>query len=633
MIPVSGKLSGRTKRSPVSLDISALAQIAQRIRWHCLRMTSEAGSGHPTSCLSAAEIMSVLFFHEMRYDPASPHARDADVFVLSKGHAAPVLYAALKEAGAIAEDLLTLRRFDSPLEGHPTPLCPWVRVATGSLGQGLSAAAGMAYARKLDGKKGRVYVLLGDGETAEGAVWEAAQFASHYRLDNLCAAVDVNALGQSGPTLHEHDLESLKKKFLGFGWEALIADGHDVRAIIGAFERARKVTERPSVVLARTVKGKGVSWVEGKDGWHGKPLKKGEELDRALEAVGFPEVAVQVSRRAYDPSPSSSNTSGWSPEALEPQYSVGHEVATREAYGKALVKLGKILPTLVVLDGDVKNSTYAQDFRAAFPDRYVECYIAEQNMVGAALGMATEGKVPFASSFACFLTRAHDFLRMAAYSRPRALVVCGSHAGVSIGEDGPSQMGLEDIAMMRGLFGSKVLYPCDAVSTERLVAEAIRAGGIVYLRTTRPKTAVIYAPSEKFPVGGSKTLRSSPKDRATIVAAGITVFEALQAYEALSSEGISVRVIDAYSVKPLDETTLLGAARETGAVVTVEDHSVHGGLGEAVSALLAGRCRVELLGIREIPRSGKPEELLEQYGISAKRIAGTVRKLLKGREN
>lgn len=601
-----------------------LYKMAQKLRRHSLTSTSEAGSGHPTSCMSCAEIVSVLFFHEMRFDPADPSGKDADVFVLSKGHAAPILWAALRETGAIDVDPLALRRFDSFIEGHPTPRCPWVRVATGSLGQGLSAAAGMAWARKLDGTPARVFCLLGDGEAAEGAVWEAAQFASHYRLDNLCAILDVNRLGQSGPTMYQHDTAPYEARLRAFGWDAAVVDGHDVAAVRGALAQAREAPGRPFGIVARTFKGKGVSFLEDKDGWHGKPMKKGDELARALSELGDTEIEIRVLSRRYKPVTERAPVE----PALEPDYALGHEVATREAYGNALAKLARLCPQVVAIDGDTKNSTFSERFKDVDPDRFVEAYIAEQNMVGAALGMASEGLIPFASTFACFLTRAYDFIRMAGYSSPPHLILCGSHSGVSIGEDGPSQMGLEDLAMFRAITATTVLYPCDAVSTERLVEEAARTRGIVYIRTTRPKTRVLYRNEERFPVGGSKTLRSSGHDAITIVAAGITVPEALLAHEILAQKGIAARVIDCYSVKPIDAATLERAAAETKGVVTVEDHSVCGGIGDAVAAALSGWARVEILGIREIPRSGKPVELMEAQGITARAIVEAVLRLL-----
>jgi transketolase len=605
------------------VDDSTLHKMAQRLRRDCLESTAEAGSGHPTSCMSAAELVSVLFFDEMRFDPRDPSGRDQDVFVLSKGHAAPLLWSVLKEAGCIDDDLKTLRRFDSRLEGHPTPRVPWVRVATGSLGQGLCAGVGMAWARKLDRSEGRVYALLGDGEAAEGSVWEAAEFASFYGLDNVCAIFDINRLGQSGPTMYEHHLEPYLSRLRGFGWEAVGVDGHDVKAVKEAYARARATKGKPFGIVARTFKGKGVSFLENKDGWHGKAVKKGEELNKALAELGDTSVTIKVEPRRYAPG----RVPAPGEPRVSPAYKLGQEVATREAYGSALAALARTAPQVVALDGDVKNSTFSDKFKEAAPERFAEAYIAEQNMVGAALGMSTEGKVPFASTFACFLTRAYDFIRMAVYSRPSHLVLCGSHAGISIGEDGPSQMALEDLAMMRALIGTTVLYPSDAVSGERLVETAARTPGIVYIRTSRPKTKVLYDNGEPFPVGGSKTLRSSPKDRVTIVAAGVTVAEALKAHEALGKDGIAARVIDLYSVKPVDEATLRKAAEETRGIVTVEDHSISGGIGDAVAAAVAGRTRVEILGVRDIPRSGKPEELMKAYGISAESILAAARRL------
>jgi transketolase len=610
----------------VMTDTSVLARMAQKLRRISILATTEAGSGHPTSCMSCAEIMSVLFFHEMRFDPGDPTARNTDAFVLSKGHAAPILWAALSEAGAIAEDPVTLRRPTSPLEGHPTPLSPWVKVATGSLGQGLSAAAGIALARRYDGIASRVYCLLGDGETAEGSVWEAAQFASHMNLDKLCALVDVNALGQSGPTMHRHDVEAFVRKFEAFGWSAIAVDGHSVPALVEAFEKARDTEDRPVAIIARTLKGKGVAALEGREGWHGKPLKKGPELDSALRELGDTDVKIPVKPRR---SPVMSlKTAILAHGEVVPEYAPGQEAATREAYGTALAKLGRINPDVVVLDGDTKNSTFSEKFKASRPERFVEAHIAEQNMVGVALGLAADGKTPFASTFAAFLTRAYDQIRMAAYSRPGTLVLCGSHSGVSIGEDGSSQMGLEDLAMFRALIASTVLYPSDAVSAERLVAEAAVAQGVIYIRTTRPKTPVLYPNTEKFPIGGSKALRSGPNDRATVVAAGITVFEALAAYDKLAKEGIPIRVIDAYSIKPIDAAALRAAAAETRRIITVEDHSIHGGLGDAVAHEVSGLARIEMLGVTKIPRSAPPRDCMEMQGITSGHIYGAVKRSL-----
>ena len=597
--------------------------MAQKLRRHSLESTTAAGSGHPSSCMSCAEIVSVLFFDEMRWDPKDPSGNAADVFVLSKGHAAPILWAALKESGAISEDLLSLRLFGSPLEGHPTPNSAWVRVATGSLGQGLSSAAGMAWARQADGRQGRVFTLLGDGEAAEGSVWEAAQFASFNRLDNLCAILDVNRLGQSGPTMYEHDTATYEQRLRAFGWDVAVVDGHDVAALRAAFVRARGTLGRPFGIVAKTLKGKGVSFLEDKGGWHGKPVRMGEELTRAVAELGDTALTLPVAPRRY-PAPAPRTEV---PLTLTPGYSLGQEVATREAYGTALAKLAKLSKRVSAIDGDTKNSTFSERLKEAAPAQFAEGYIAEQNMVGVALGMATEGRIPFASTFACFLTRAYDFIRMAAYSKPPHLILCGSHAGVSIGEDGPSQMALEDLAMMRAITGASVLYPSDAVSAERLVEAAANTPGIVYIRSSRPKTRVLYGNDETFPIGGSKTVRASAKDAVTVVGAGVTLHEALAAAELLAKEGIAVRVIDLYSIKPVDVATLHKAAAETRGIVTVEDHSVCGGLGEAVASAVAGRTRIELLGIREIPRSGKPAELMQKYGIAADSIVAAVKRL------
>ncbi len=615
--------------------IEALRTKANLLRVHSIRTTTKAGSGHPTTCLSAADLVAVLFFHGLRVDLANPRNPLNDRVVFSKGHAAPLLYAAWAEAGAFpVEHLDTLRQFDSDLEGHPTPRFIWHPVATGSLGQGLSIAAGIALGLKRDNLPARVYCLMGDGETAEGAVWEAAAFASYYGLDNLIAIVDINRLGQSQPTMLQHDLETYARRFTAFGWQVLAIDGHDYEQILTAFEQAQG-SNQPTVILARTLKGKGVSAVENKEGWHGKSLPPDLAEQAIAELMPTP---GQIERAAHlRPAPPPTEEWGGSDpsdmpdmsKCLLPRYALGQMVATREAYGDALVALGKTNPRLYALDGDVKNSTFSEKFADAFPERFVECFIAEQNMVGVAVGLAETGKLPFASSFACFLTRAFDFIRMAGIGHAN-IKLCGSHAGVSIGEDGPSQMGLEDIAMMRAIPDSLVLYPADATSTVKLVREMSRYRGIAYLRTTRPKTPVIYNDSESFPIGGCKVLRASSHDVATVVGAGITLHEALKAYEQLRAEGIAIRVIDLYSVKPLDADTLIRCGRETnGVIITVEDHYPQGGIGEAVVAAVQGHgVRVYSLAVQEIPRSGKPEQLLAAYGIDASTIVRIVRQLL-----
>ncbi|MBK5256834.1 MAG: transketolase [Vicinamibacteria bacterium] len=600
-----------------------LAKIAQQMRRDSLMSTTEAGSGHPSTCLSCAEIMSVLFFDEMRFDPLDPKAYDVDVFVLSKGHAAPILWSALKHAGGISEDLKDLRKFTSTLEGHPTPRNPWVRVATGSLGQGLGAACGMAWARKQDGHPGRVFTLMGDGEVAEGSVFEAAAFASHEGLTNLVAIVDVNAFGQSGPTMQAHETGAYASRFEAFGWQAVECEGHDIAAVQAAFARVRNAT-KPSIILARTLKGKGAPIMEDKDGWHGKPVKKGEELESALAAIGEVDLGeILVPSRRYGhsrPAPAQFSVS--------PAYKTGDLVATREAYGSALEQIGSQCASIVGVDGDTKNSTFSDRLKKARPAQFVDAYIAEQNMVSVALGVSTEGKIPFASSFACFLSRAYDQIRMAGHSEPSHLVIVGSHAGVSIGEDGQSQMALEDLAMMRGVIPATVFYPSDAVSAEKLTELAGKTPGVVYLRMSRPKTAILYPNEETFVVGGSKVLRSSAQDAVTVVGAGVTLHEALAAHAELASSGIAIRVIDLYSLKPVDTRTLLQAAAETTGFVTVEDHGACGGLGEAVASAVAGRSRIEILAVRELPRSGTPTQLMHAYGIDKDAIVSAVKRLL-----
>jgi transketolase len=620
-------LEARCRRFRNRRAAPGLTRVARRLRREVLRMTTAAGSGHPTSCLSAADLVAALFFHTMRWDPGDPGARDTDRFVLSKGHAAPLLWAALAEAGAIDEDPMSLRRADSSLEGHPTPNNAWVRVATGSLGQGLAAANGMALADRLDGIDARIFCLLGDGECSEGSVWEAAQFASLQSLGNLVAIVDLNALGQSGFTPYRHDSGVFGRRFESFGWRVREIDGHDLEAILGALDAAGR-EQAPLAIIARTEKGKGVSFLEGQPGWHGKALDS-NLLERALGELGDAEEGLEVTPRRLGPAPP---PPGQQPHELPVEnYGAGNAVATRSAFGNALKKLADADPRVVVLDGDVMNSTHTDAFAEATPERFFQGYIAEQNMVGTALGLAVSGKVPFAATFACFLSRAADFLRMAGHTRPPHLVLCGSHAGVSIGEDGPSQMGLEDLALFRTLLDSTVLYPCDAVAAERLTALAAATRGIVYIRTTRPKTPVIYPADERFAVGGSKILRSSVQDAATLVAAGITVHEALAAHEALLASGIATRVIDAYSVKPLDAAALRRAARETGLLLVVEDHVAAGGLGEAVAGTVGDAAPVQRLAITSHPRSASPAEQLARHGIDRKAIERRVLELVEGR--
>jgi transketolase len=605
--------------------IEVLEKIAKRLRIHSLKMTTKAGSGHPTTCLSMAEIASCLFFDEMKYNIEDPHDWANDEHVLSKGHAAPILWAAYAEAGIIPENsLMNLRKISSPLEGHPTPRMKWVKAATGSLGQGLSVGVGLAAAMKLGRSRRRVYVIMGDGECAEGAVWEAANTASMLKLKNLCAVVDVNRFGQSGTTMHEHDLKAYERKFKAFGWDALRIDGNSISAVLQAFQKAKK-SDKPFVILARTKKGKGISFIEDKNGWHGKPLSQ-DELQKALNELGaMPDIDAKrfVRRPKKTEGPELKNRSNFK------KNSYSKDTATRRAYGNALLNLANINSAVVAIDGDVKNSTYADDFFEAYPKRSFQNYIAEQNMVGMGIGMAAKGYIPFIATFAAFISRAHDQIRMAAYSLTNMKLV-GSHVGVSIGADGPSQMGLEDIALFRPIPGCVVLYPSDAYSTESCVEVMVKYKGLVYLRTTRPGTPLLYDKNEKFPIGGSKVLKRSRKDEASIIAAGITVHEALKAYKALKNENISVRIIDAYSVQPLDKENISRQVKQTeGKAVVVEDHFERGGLGDAVAMALAGRASIEHLAVKELPRSGKPGELMEKYGIDSGHIVAAVKRLVR----
>jgi transketolase len=612
----------------MTTSLATLKNLATQLRIDSVRSTSEAGSGHPTSCLSAAEIMSTLFFAEMCYDPRNPQNPDNDRFVLSKGHSAPILYAAWAEAGLFPrEELLKLRRIDSDLEGHPTPRLPFVDVATGSLGQGICASIGTALNARRIGSEYRTYVLLGDGEMAEGSVWEAADIAVYHKLDNLCAVIDVNGLGQSQHTQFGHNMEDIAGRWTAFDWHTIVVDGHDVQALLNAYTEARATKGKPTMILARTLKGKGLAAIEGKDGWHGKALKKGEETDKAIA-----ELDTQMVAGAATPEIPGPRSKGRPEGAADyskipaPAFKLGDQVATREAWGVALAAVGAADTRIVGLDADVKNSTFSDKFEKVAPGRFYENFIAEQVMVGASMGLAARGAIPFPSTFACFLTRAADFIRMSAISFSN-VKFAGSHAGVSIGEDGPSQMALEDLSMMRSVHGCAVLYPSDAVSTQRLVIEMAKHKGLAYMRTSRPKTPVIYGPDEQFPIGGSKVVRQGRNDKAAVIGAGVTLFEALKAYDLLKSEGIEIRVIDAYSLSPIDAKTMTEAGRATGGmIITVEDHYSAGGIGDAVSEAVApAGYAVKRLAVTDIPRSGQPDELLDRYGISARHIVEAVK--------
>jgi transketolase len=607
----------------IDTDTELLKGIANQLRIHSINATTAAGSGHPTSCMSAADIMAALFFGHMRYDAKNPHYHNNDRFILSKGHAAPVLYAAWAETGLFpADELLKLRKFGCDLEGHPTPRLPFVDVATGSLGQGLSVGVGMALAARLDNLDYNTYVLMGDGEIAEGSVWEAASLAGVYKLSNLIAIVDANRLGQSQATAFGHDIGVYRKRFEAFGWRVEDIDGHDLEEILEVLSGVG-LNSQPLAIIAKTYKGAGVSFLQDKDGWHGKPLNKDEAAKAIAELQPSSKSGIGVAIPAPNALPAPNNTA---PASYPPlTYKPGDSVATREAYGNALARMGDADPRIVAMDGDTKNSTYAEKFFKKFPARFTECFIAEQNMVGVGTGFAARGKVPFVSTFATFFSRAFDQIRVAGISQAN-LKLAGSHVGVSIGEDGPSQMGLEDLAMMRAVVGSTVLYPSDAVSTEKLVEQMALTKGICFLRTSRPKASVIYNNDEQFPIGGAKVLRQGSSDKVTVVAAGVTLTEALKAADALKNEGIGITVIDAYSIKPLGKDVIKAAAQKTGNVVlTVEDHYSEGGLGDAVAGeLSADGIKVHKLAVTGLARSGKPDELLAHFGINA---AGIVKKV------
>jgi transketolase len=609
-------------------------ELAQQLRVDSIRITTIAGSGHPTSSMSPADLMAILLCKYLRYDFDNPDNPNNDRLIFSKGHAAPLLYSMYKAAGVISdEELRSLRNFGSRLEGHPTPILPWVDVATGSLGQGLPIGVGVALAGKyLDQLPYHTWVLLGDSETAEGSVWEAFDHAAHYTLDNLIAIIDVNRLGQRGQTELGWNTQAYANRARAFGWQAIEIDGHNLTEIDQAYSAAMAVNDRPTVIIARTKKGKGVAALEDLGGWHGKALKPDDEQRAIAELGGQRNIIISVDTPEDEGQPASIGH----PQPLEiPKYNQRVKVATRRAYGDALLALGAAEPNVIALDAEVSNSTYAEDFAETYPERYFEMYIAEQQMVAAAVGLQVRKYKPFASSFAAFLTRAYDFVRMAAVSRANIKLV-GSHAGVSIGQDGASQMALEDLAAFRAVWSSTVLYPCDANQTAQLVAQMSDRNGIVYLRTTRESTPVIYDQNEQFIIGGSKILYSSPRDQATVIGAGITLHEAMKAYDRLKNEGITIRVIDAYSVKPIDVQTLHQAARDTkGNLVVVEDHWIEGGLGAAVLDAFAGtsntriydgpQLRLIKLAVRDMPGSGTPEELLHAAEIDADAIVKAVK--------
>lgn len=610
--------------------LESLEKIAKLIRYNSLAMSTAAGSGHPTSSLSATELMAgLLFGGAFKYDLEHPENPNNDRLIFSKGHASPLFYSLWAAAGAVSEkELMSFRKFGSPIEGHPTVAFRYTEAATGSLGQGLSIGVGMALnAKYLDRLSYRTYVLLGDSEMAEGSQWESIQIAVHYKLNNLVGVIDVNRLGQRGETMYGSDAEAYARRVGSFGWETIVIDGHAYHEVLDAYEKACR-SEKPVMIVAKTIKGKGISFLEDKEGWHGVALKK-DDFDLAVKELG--EIDHSVRGEIARPE-------NLKPQSVEPQpaaaitYPMDKPVATRMAYGSALARIYPQFPAIVSLDAEVSNSTGAEIFKNAYPERFFEMFIAEQNMVGAAVGFARRGKIPFVSTFAAFLSRAFDQVRMGVYSDANIKFV-GSHAGVSIGQDGPSQMGLEDIALFRTIPDGVVLYPCDAVSADRLTEEAAKHRGIVYIRTTRMSTPIIYGANETFEIGGSKVLRKSGEDMVTVAAAGVTLHEALKAYEELKKQRIPIRVIDIYSVQPLDVATLNDAAKSTEAIITVEDHYPAGGIGEAVrSALTPPTVPVYSLAVRKRPKSGMPAELLDYEGISQEAIVSKVKEIVWRRE-
>jgi len=618
---------------PDQKKIQNLKDVANKLRILSIKCTNAAGSGHPTSCCSMAELTSVLFFHTMKYKVSDPRDQSSDRFVLSKGHSAPILYAAWCMAGLFPEsELMQLRKLGNDLEGHPTPRLNFVDVATGSLGQGLSCSAGMAYTGKhFDKGSYRVFCLMGDGESAEGSVMEAANFASFYKLDNLVGIIDINRLGQSDPTSLQHEMEVYQKRWESYGWNAIVVDGHDVEAICRAYYDAEAAKGRPTMILAKTYKGKGIPGIENELNWHGKAL--GGKADDAIAAIEAQIVDKNISGEKLNTQVVADDVKPVDPSAIplseKPTYAADAKVATRHAYGTALAKLGRSSDRVVALDGDTKNSTFAITFQKEFPDRFIECFIAEQNMLGVGMGCATRDRtVAFASAFACFLSRGYDQIRMGAISQTK-LKMAGSHVGVSIGEDGPSQMALEDLAMFRAINNCNVFYPSDAVSCERAVELCANQPNMCYIRTSRPATAILYGADEPFAVGKGKVVRQSDSDKCLLIGAGITLHECIKAQETLAGEGINCRVFDPFCIKPIDAEGIIANAKACGGnIVVVEDHYPEGGVGEAVSSAVSMEAgiRVHRLAVTGLPRSGPPTALMEMFGVSAKQVIEAVKK-------
>jgi len=616
-------------------EVSQLQDLAHKLRIHSINMTTASKSGHPTSCSSMAELMSVLFYRVMRYSLQEPRHPSNDRFVLSKGHAAPILYAAWAEAGLFpVSDLMNLRKIDSDLEGHPTPRLNFIDVATGSLGQGLSVACGMAYIGKyMDKASFRTYCLMGDGESMEGNIWEALNFAGFYKLDNLCAIIDVNRLGQSDPAPLQHDMETYRKRLESFGFHVIVVDGHDIQELCAAFTEAESTKDKPTCIVAKTLKGKYFPEIEDLMNWHGKPLgdKATGVVEHVTSLIKDMSIKAPTIKSMVDDTPAVDIASRIA-LSEQPAYNLGDKLATRQAYGTALSKLAKAHPRVIALDGDMKNSTFSQTMLKVDPTRYIECFICEQNMLGVGIGAACRDRtVAFASTFAAFLTRGFDNLRMGVISQTNLNVV-GSHCGVSIGEDGPSQMALEDIAMFRSLPGCTLFYPSDAVATERATELAANTKGVCFIRVSRPATPVIYANDEQFEIGKAKIVRKSSDDQVLVIAAGITLVEACKAADQLAAKGTNIRIMDPFTIKPFDAKAVVeNAAACNGRVITVEDHYPEGGIGDAVLEAVAGQRNVVVkkLAVNALPRSGPPMELLEMFGIAANSIVKGVEDVLK----
>ena len=621
------KQQSKTTKSNESFSlIGNLKLISQVLRRDSLDMTTKAGSGHLTSCLSCADIMSSLFFHEMSYDTKNALNPDNDEFILSKGHAAPILYSALYHAGCIKTDLSFLRRLNSPLEGHPVPsneLKSWIKVASGSLGQGLSIGAGMAIASKLQKRKFRTFVLLGDSESSEGSVWEAIQLASHYKLNNLIAIFDLNRLGQRGETMLGKNADVLSSRLISFGWNSIIIDGHNISEILSALEKSRK-SDKPFAIIARTVKGKGISFLEDKTGYHGKALKE-KEYKRAVQEmpqISMPNIEIKK--------PIETNYREEKRQEFKPiSFKLMEEVSTREAYGKSLAALAKSDSSILALDAEVSNSTFSELVKLQNPQQFIECFIAEQNMISMALGLSLKGFNTFSSTFSAFLTRAFDQIRISAISKAN-ITVCGSHSGLSIGEDGPSQMGLEDIGMFKSIPNAIILYPSEAISTQALVKLASETKGIKYIRTTRPGTKILYKQEEKFDLGDFKVLKDSNNDKIVLIGSGITVYESLKAHDSLKKNKIDSAVIDLYSIRPLNTKKLAQFIKNHGnKCLITEDHYQDSGIGEMISSLLSGTgIQIKTLGVTRVPRSGNKDELMNMYGISSTHIHDEAKKLI-----